>query len=159
MDHGELWESGTPEQIFENPRRKETRDFIFRVRNWNWEVHSIDYDYFAMVSSLEEFCARQFLGQRITLACRLVLEEITSGIFIPLAQERGINYPRITYELSVGEGSNEADLRVGLGALSAAGIGVDEVLAAADDVSRQILDNTVAREYVDEAGMLHFAIV
>lgn len=87
MDHGELWESGTPEQIVENPRRKETRDFIFRVCNWNWEVHSIDYDYFAMVSSLEEFCARQFLGQRITLACRLVLEEITSGIFIPLAQE------------------------------------------------------------------------
>ena len=29
--------------------RKETRDFIFRVRNWNWEVHSIDYDYFAIV--------------------------------------------------------------------------------------------------------------
>jgi len=33
------------------------------------------------------------------------------------------------------------------------------VLAAADDVSRQILDNTVARKYVDEARMLHFAIV
>lgn len=71
----------------------------------------------------------------------------------------GINDPRITYELSVGEGSKEADLRVGLGALSAAGIGADEALAAADDVSRQILDNTVARKYVDEARMLHFAIV
>ena len=79
MDQGELWESGTPKQIFENRQRKETRDFIFRVRNWSWEIRSIDYDYPAMLSSLQAFCARQFLGHHITLACQLVLEEDTSS--------------------------------------------------------------------------------
>ena len=157
MDKGELWESGTPEQIFEDPQRKETRDFVFRVRNWNWEIRSVDYDYPAMISSLEAFCARQFLGRRITLACQLVLEEITS-LLVTLAEERGIPDPHIAYELSAGEGSEEADLLVDLRGLAASGIGDDEINAAADDVSRQILDNIVLRQYADESGALHLVI-
>ena len=158
MDQGELWESGTPKQIFENPQRQETRDFIFRVRNWNWEIRSVDYDYAAMMSSLLEFCARQFLGRHITLACQLVLEEITSSLLIPSAKERGIADPHITYELSVGEGGEEADLLVDLDEFTASGINVAEIPAAADDVSRQILENVIKREYADESGAIHLVI-
>jgi len=157
MDHGELWESGTPKQIFENPRRKETRDFVFRVRNWVWEIRSVDYDYPAMMSSFEAFCARQFLGQHITLACQLALEEITS-LLVSLAQEHGIDDPHINYELSIGEGGNEADLLVGLSKLTACGVNADEVTEADDDVSKQVLESTISRQYVDESGMLHLII-
>jgi polar amino acid transport system ATP-binding protein len=158
MDQGELWESGTPKQIFENPERKETRDFIFRVRNWSWEIHSADYDYPAMLSSLQAFCARQFLGRHISLACQLVLEELTSSVLIPLAQEHGIVDPRITYELSIAEGSEEADLLVDLPEYVACGINANEITSAADDVSRQILENTISREYVDDSGAVHLVI-
>ena len=158
MDQGELWESGTPKQIFENPQRKETRDFIFRVRNWNWEIRSIDYDYPAMLSSLQAFCARQFLGHHITLACQLVLEEVTSSLLIPLAQEHGLTDPHVAYELSVGEGGEEADLIVDMPELFAAGVSVDEINSAADDVSRQILENVISRQYLDSSGALHVVI-
>ena len=158
MDRGELWESGTPEQIFESPQRKETRDFVFRVRNWNWEVRSADYDYAAMFSSLQEFCARQFLGRRITLACQLALEEITSSVLLPLVQRRGIADPRIAYELSVGEGGEEADLLVDLRELASAGVSGNELAAAIDDVSRQILESVTSRQYVDDSGALHLVI-
>ncbi|MBO7702408.1 MAG: amino acid ABC transporter ATP-binding protein [Eggerthellaceae bacterium] len=158
MDQGELWESGTPKQIFENPQRKETRDFIFRVRNWNWEIRSIDYDYPAMLSSLQAFCARQFLGHHITLACQLVLEEVTSSLLIPLAQEHGLTDPHVAYELSVGEGGEEADLIVDMPELIAAGVSVDEINSAADDVSRQILENVISRQYLDSSGALHVVI-
>ncbi len=158
MDRGELWESGTPKQIFENPQRQETRDFIFRVRNWNWEINSVDYDYAAMMSSLQEFCARQFLGRHITLACELVLEELTSSILVPLVEKHGIANPHITYELSVGEGSEEADLLINLSELAASGISVDEIVASIDDVSKQILGNVILREYMDSSGAPHFVI-
>lgn len=159
MDRGELWESGTPKQIFENPQRKETRDFVFRVRNWCWEIRSVDYDYLAMMSSLQAFCARQFMGRHITLACQLVLEEISSTLLIPLAKERGMADPHILYELSAGEGSEEADLLIDLRELIAAGVGDDEVMAAIDDVTMQILQNMISRQYVDDSGMLHLIIV
>ncbi|MBQ9041370.1 MAG: amino acid ABC transporter ATP-binding protein [Eggerthellaceae bacterium] len=158
MDQGELWESGTPKQIFENPQRKETRDFIFRVRNWNWEIRSVDYDYAAMFSSLQEFCARQFLGRHVSLACQLALEEITSAVLLPLAQRHGIVDPHIAYELSVGEGGEEADLLVDLRKLAAAGISDDEFATAIDDVSKQILESVIARQYTDSAGAFHLVI-
>ena len=158
MDQGELWESGTPKQIFENPQRRRTRDFVFRVRNWNWEIHSIDYDYAAMMSSFEDFCARQFLGHRIMYACKLVLEEATSSILIPLAKEYGLVDPRIAYELSVGEGGEQADLRVDVGELAACGVSDEELNAVADDISKRILESAISRYYVDESGAPHYVI-
>ena len=158
MDKGELWESGTPKQIFENPQRKETRDFVFRVRNWSWEIHSVDFDYPAMVSSLQAFCARQFLGRRTALKCELTLDEITSSVLVPLAQKHGIADPNIAYELSVGEGGEEADLLVDLRKLATSGIGEKEVTAVMDDISRQILENVIVRDYVDDSGAYHLVI-
>ena len=158
MDRGELWESGTPKQIFEDPRRRETRDFVFRVRNWDWVIRSIDYDYAAMYSSLQEFCARQFLGRRLTIKCQLALEEITSALLLPLAQKHGIADPYIAYELSVGEGGEEADLLLDTHKLAASGISHDEVYTIADDISKQILKNVILRHYVDSSGMLHLVI-
>ena len=158
MDRGELWESGTPKQIFENPQRRETRDFVFRVRNWNWVINSINYDYAAMFSSLQEFCARQFIGRHITLKCQLALEENTSSILIPLAQEHGIADPHIAYELSVGEGGKEADLSVDLSKFTASGISRDMAVAITDDISKRILENIVQRQYMDSSGKIHFII-
>jgi len=158
MDQGELWESGPPEQIFENPKRKETREFIFRVHNWNWEIHSIDYDYAAMFSSLQEFCAHQFLGRRITIKCQLALEEITSSFLIPLAQEHGITDPHISYELSVGEGREEADLFIDLKHFTDSGVSLEAIAAAADDVAVQILKNVIVSGETDSSGKVHFVI-
>jgi polar amino acid transport system ATP-binding protein len=158
MDRGELWESGTPKEIFEAPKRQETRDFIFRVRNWNWEIRSIDYDYAAMFSSLQEFCARQFLGQRITMKCQLALEEITSSFLIPVAREYGIEDPHISYEMSVGEGREEADLFVGLSEYSSSGIEIEQIINAADDVSKKVLENVIVEQSIESPGKVHFVI-
>lgn len=158
MDQGELWESGTPQQIFENPQRKETRDFVFRVRNWHWEIHSKDYDYAAMFSSLEEFCSRQFLGKRTSYRCRLAIEEITSSILIPLAKEHGIEDPNIVYELSAGEGREKIDLIVDVQQFIDSGIDINKSANNIDDIARKLLDNLVIRQYTDESGMAHFVI-
>ena len=158
MDRGELWESGTPEQIFENPRRKETREFIFRVRNWNWEINSVDYDYAAMFSSLQEFCARQFLGHRVTLKCQLAIEEITSSLLMPMAQEHEITDPHILYELSIGEGGDVADLFIDLKAFADSGIDIEKIFAFADEVSNKILKNVIVQTEINHSGLAHFVI-
>ena len=158
MDQGELWESGTPKQIFENPQRQETRDFIFRVRSWNWEIRNVDYDYYAMVSSLQAFCARQFLGRHISLACELVIEEVTDSLLIPAAERHGIADPRIAYELSIGEGGEQANLRVDLRELVASGVSGDEIESHADDVTKQVLGGTISQQSMDESGMLRLVI-
>ena len=158
MDKGELWESGTPKEIFENPKRQETRDFIFRVHSWNWEIRSVDYDYAAMISSLQEFCARQFLGQKVAVKCQLAIEEITSSFLVPLAKEHDLKDPHISYSLSIGEGGEEADLLVDFSKFMDSGIEMDKVSEAADDLAMKILENLIKDQSFDESGKAHFVI-
>jgi putative lysine transport system ATP-binding protein len=33
MNEGRIWEQGTPEEIFGNPQKQETKDFLSRFRN------------------------------------------------------------------------------------------------------------------------------
>ena len=51
-----------------------------------------------------------------------------------------------------------SQMRIDLSELAASGISAEEISAAADDVSKQILENTIKREYVDSSGALHLII-
>ena len=104
MDRGELWEAGPPEQIFEHPLRKETHDFVFRVRNWEWDIHTQTPDVHAMEASLMAYCQRQFMGRRAANACQLLVEETAINQLLDFARRHGITDPNIHMSLSAGEG-------------------------------------------------------
>ena len=158
MDRGELWESGTPAQIFEHPKRKETHDFVFRVRSWVWEIRSVDYDYPAMIASIREFCARQFLGWHTAMACELVIDEITSQFLIPAAKMHRVEDPQISYNLSIGEGGERAHLTIDCKALYAAGMTDDDILAFSDEVSGMVLEGMTSEFSIDEPGLISLTI-
>lgn len=158
MDKGELWEAGPPQQIFEHPQRKETYDFIFRVRNWEWSINDVDYDFPAMEASLQTFCERQFLGRRIANGCHLAIEELVSQHLIPAARARGIANPELRFVLSIGEGGNQAQLEVDCSRLALAGVNIHAVQDASDDISSTILRNVTSELSVTEAGILRCAI-
>ena len=139
MDRGELWEAGPPEQIFEHPQRQETYDFIFRVRSWKWIIQDADYDYHAMMGSLETFCARQFLGRRLTNNCELVVEELVSQLLIPLVQKYSLANPDVTITLSVAEGGLSARFEIDCSAFVAAGIPLEEAINSSDEYTLAML--------------------
>jgi len=111
-----------------------------------------------MVSSFEAFCARQFLGRHITLACQLVIEEFLSRFLIPAAETHGVSNPNISCELSVGEGRNTALLSFDFRTLVDSGISSDEIMAASDDVSDMVLGNMVSDYFMAEPGLLRMTI-
>ncbi len=104
MDRGELWESGTPEQIFDHPQRQETHDFIFRVRSWEWDITSLTCDYETMMNSLLHYCQRQFLSRQTSYTCQLLIEELVESQMLPFARKYDIDNPNIHLTLSTGEG-------------------------------------------------------
>ena len=158
MDRGELWEAGPPEQIFEHPEREETYDFIFRVRNWKWMIDNLDYDYHAMMASLRTFCARQFLGLRMSNACQLVVEELVGQYLVPVASRRGIRNPNIELSLSVGEGAEQAKMNVDMRSLLNAGVTADEVMAQADEITARLLSGLAHEIERDGNGQLVFTV-
>ena len=89
MNEGEIYEEGTPEEIFDHPRREATRNFIFRIRNWDYTLSVTEQDFHGMMGSLEKFCKDQFLGRRQATNCQLAVEELAASFLLPAIKESG----------------------------------------------------------------------
>lgn len=76
MDEGLIHEEGTPQQIFGNPQREKTRAFINRIRSFNYQVNSPDYDLYAMNAEIESFCEKQILPRKTRHNLLLLVEEL-----------------------------------------------------------------------------------
>lgn len=86
MDQGEIYEDGTPEQIFEHPRRERTRIFIRQLKVLHVEELSRDFDFPAFMTRLEEFGRKQQLSQRQIYAMQLAVEEVLMQKLLPAAE-------------------------------------------------------------------------
>lgn len=76
MDEGLIYEQGTPQQIFENPGKEKTRAFINRIRSFNYQISSPDYDLYAMNAEIESFCEKQILPRKTRHNLLLLVEEL-----------------------------------------------------------------------------------
>ena len=87
MDQGEIYEQGTPDEIFNSPKKELTRAFVLRITSWNWSTLKNGRDFIAMISSLEEFCRSCFMSRKMMNSCEMVFEEIYSNYFLPLFEK------------------------------------------------------------------------
>jgi polar amino acid transport system ATP-binding protein len=113
MDDGGIYESGTPEQIFEHPEKEKTRAFIFRIRNFRFEAQSSGFDRVAMLSGVDNFCFRQGIEHATAEKVRLITEELAVNIISPQVEqfslEIAFSEKLKTYDISVSY-ADERDL-------------------------------------------------
>ena len=76
LTDGEIYEEGSPEQIFENPQREKTRAFIKQLRTLSMTVSSLDTDISGITEQLEEFGRKTLLSSRKMRNLSLVVEEL-----------------------------------------------------------------------------------
>ena len=98
MDEGEIYEEGTPEQIFTSPQRELTRRFIGRIRVLEIEINGSSYDFPGVCRKIEEYCRNNRLQPKTALRSQLVFEELVQQILIPALAE-----PRIRFRMEHSE--------------------------------------------------------
>ena len=76
MDDGVIYEEGTPEEIFGNPRRGKTRAFVNRIRTYTCRIDSPDFDLYAMNARIEAFCDKHILPRAMRHNLLLAVEEL-----------------------------------------------------------------------------------
>jgi polar amino acid transport system ATP-binding protein len=114
MDEGFIYEEGPPQQIFENPQREKTREFINRVRRYYYRITSKDYDLYAMNAEIEAFCEKHLLSRKVCGSVLLLAEE-TLGLMrdfsdLTLSLAYSEKDGRLEFVLeSVGEPANPLD--------------------------------------------------
>ena len=76
VDQGELYEDGTPEQIFEHPERERTRAFIRQLKVYTAHVDSADFDFIETMAGIDEFGKRFRVPLKSVQGAQLVFEEL-----------------------------------------------------------------------------------
>ena len=76
MDEGGVYEDGTPEDIFDNPKREKTIRFIKNLKVFENLITTKDFDFIGFNSSLEEFGRRNQVPQKTIYRAQSVFEEL-----------------------------------------------------------------------------------
>jgi polar amino acid transport system ATP-binding protein len=82
MDEGGIYEDGSPEQIFADPLRENTRRFVRRLLVLELNIKSRDYDYLGMAGEIRTWCDKNLIAPKQANRVQLVFEEIM-GLLLP----------------------------------------------------------------------------
>ena len=74
MNEGIIYEDGTPEQIFEHPRRSATKAFVNRIQKLVYEIDSDEFDFLSIGSDFNNFCVKYNLGAKADLIYDVAVE-------------------------------------------------------------------------------------
>lgn len=80
MNEGVIYEEGTPEQIFDNPQKSETKAFINRYRTLEFQLEDRKFDLYEIFGKQERFCNKYGLGDNMVDRVQHVIEEMLANI-------------------------------------------------------------------------------
>jgi len=113
IDEGGIYEEGSPNDIFRNPKKPKTQAFIYNIRSFNYEVTSSNFDYVEMLGGVENFCFRHAIEKKTANKLQLLAEELVINIVTPRYGACLLNLSFSeklgTYELSVSYMGEKAD--------------------------------------------------
>ena len=114
MDEGVIYEEGSPEQIFGDPKREKTRQFIRQLKTLSVEIASSEVDYAEVISKIERFGRESTVSVAELRRIVLVFEELVMQNVLPHVRKTGKGYPvRIAVEHSGEDGSSEMTVTYG----------------------------------------------
>ena len=151
MHEGMIYEEGTPEQIFTDPQKEATRNFIFRILDWNYRLNAESTDIYGLMGSLEEFCMRQMLGKKASRNCQLAVEELSVNSLIPYIKD----HPESSADLFVSAGENGTNMEL---ALKLKGFDKDLDSLPGDEIAGAIFNGITTRLDTEKTDELRFGI-
>jgi len=144
MDEGGIYEDGTPEQVFDNPLRENTRRFVRRLKVLELNIENRDYDFLGMAGEIDQYCNKNQIPFRQASWIRLAFEELAQQMLIPALEK-----PRIQAVIEYSEAEEQATMAVRYNGDRY------NVLENGDELSRSLLTGITAGlswEAADEDG-------
>lgn len=84
MDEGIIYEEGTPEEIFNAPKKDKTRQFINRLQVLEMMIGKAGFDTAEQFARIEQFGLRHMISRRIVNRMLTVVEELCIQIILPM---------------------------------------------------------------------------
>jgi len=97
MDEGVVYEDGTPEEIFENPKKTKTIRFINQLKVLELKIDNKDFDFQSMVYKIDEYCYKNQLTKKCSILINTAFEELCKQIISPRLHENDEMFVVIEY--------------------------------------------------------------
>ena len=108
MDQGVIYEEGTPEELFDHPKRERTRRFVHNLKVLDRTISAMNFDYLGLISELELFGRKNMMEQRSIYEAQVILEELCVETLLK-------KYPTVKYMLEYAEKEGVATVRLQYG--------------------------------------------
>ncbi len=82
MDEGVIYEDGSPEQIFDDPKNEKTMRFIRRLKTLSLDITTASFDFIGMSTKIGVFGQDNLMTPKMIRNLNLVFEELTSATLI-----------------------------------------------------------------------------
>lgn len=137
MNEGILYEDGTPEQIFENPRRSATKAFVQRIHKQVFEVDTAaeGFDPYEIGTDMMRFCIKYGIPQYGGPASEIAREMFSDHLSA---------YRNVTLRLSYGEVKDVASLDFMIRNLTSSPLTQDMDLSGIRALSKEIVEEPTA---------------
>lgn len=103
-----IYEEGTPEEIFDRPKRKRTRDFIHKMKYLTYRIDSRSFDLMQLQGNIRDFASKYGIGEKRAYRLQLCTEEL---IYEMLGYSVGDDVD-LTLELSFDEREKSSLIRL-----------------------------------------------
>lgn len=134
MNDKGIYEDGTPQQIFENPKKPKTKEFIYKIRTLNYTIEDRKFDLYAFNAEIENFLKNQLFDEKRINKVLLVCEEM---IYNYIFKSFGDSFSPVEFTLRYSQQKDETTL------LYKSELINKSVLSAAEDISKSIVEKSV----------------
>ena len=107
MDGGGIYEDGTPGQVFDNPKRENTRRFVRRLKVLELNIESRGYDFLGMAAEIRQYCEKNQISPKLANRIRFVFEELVQQMLLPELES-----PHIQAVIEYSEADEQATMTV-----------------------------------------------
>lgn len=139
LDEGRVYEEGSPEEIFDNPQKEKTKEFVRRINSFEVSINRNTFDLYLLISDFMKHLSSKNTPIEKVNAANLLLEEITlNEIF---ANEKDDS--NIDIQIS----SNKDEIRLAYSNLN----NFDFELKKTDELTKAIINNKINSRRIDAA--------
>lgn len=123
LDQGVIYEEGSPEEVFDNPKKERTIAFMKRTKNFSWDIDVSDIRMSELLDALIEYARKNDIPKNLTYRTLLLVEETLvsviennvenaerTNLFIEYSANEGVVKVNFYTDGSINEISNGNDL-------------------------------------------------
>ena len=107
MDGSGIYEEGSPEQVFDNPQRENTRRFVRRLKVLELNIESRDYDFLGVAGAIRQYCEKNQIHPKQANRIQIAFEELVQTMLLPALES-----PRIHAVIEYAEADELATMTV-----------------------------------------------